>query len=203
MLRAHLSKHPEIERCYSAGLINRRALARHLIKKGIADQRQMEALIAALRRFPFKEQKEQKDLFKGTRINIKDAILILDFEKEKDLLQRLQKIVAHTDYDKGDTLKIVVGSASIKLFIDQKKEDALKNIMGEFTVQYRMRNISEFSILFPSSTIKSRGIISAITRELSMHDIPVLELLTASPELLIYVSEEHVIKTYEILKSLQ
>ena len=76
--RLYLSKHPEVETCYSAGLINRRSLARHLVKNGVAKGNQMEALIAMLRRFPFKKNKiEQSNSYKNIRINIKNKIIIL------------------------------------------------------------------------------------------------------------------------------
>ena len=121
--RQFLSKHPEIEKCYSSGLINRRSLARYLIKEGIAKQNQFDAMIAMLRRFKFKDNKnEGKDLFKDIKVNIKDKILVLEFEKEKELLKRLQNVIAHTNYDKGDTLKIVVGTAAIKIFIELAKQ---------------------------------------------------------------------------------
>ena len=61
--RQFLSKNPELETCYQDGLINRRSLARYLIKQDIAKSNQLEAVIAMLRRFKFKEQKQTKDLF--------------------------------------------------------------------------------------------------------------------------------------------
>ena len=113
-------KHPEIEKAYREGLINRRALARYLIKQGIAKKNQLEAVIAMLRRYDFgKKEDNNHDTFKSVSVNIKDNILILDFEKDRVLLQKLQKVIAHTNYDQGDTLKIVVGSATIKVFIDE------------------------------------------------------------------------------------
>ncbi len=202
--RQFLSKKPEIEKSYQEGLINRRSLARYLIRKGIAKSNQLEAVIAMLRRFQFKEkEKEGKDLFKKIRINIKDKILILDFEKNKDLLKNLQNLIANTNYDKGDTLKIVVGSSSIKLFIDEGKENKLKSMFEEFELKHKFNKISEISIMFPDESIKSKGILSVIARELSINDIVITELLTASPELLIYLREEHVLKAYEIIKRLQ
>ena len=80
-----------------------------------------------LRRFDFNPKKlTKKSLLADMRMSVKDHILILDFEKEKELLQKLQNLISHIDYDKGDTLKVVVGSSCIKVFIDQKKEKELK-----------------------------------------------------------------------------
>ena len=80
--RQFLSKKPEIETCYQEGLINRRSLARYLIKHNIAKSHRLGAVIAMLRRFTFKDaRKETEDLLKDVKINIKDKISILDFEK--------------------------------------------------------------------------------------------------------------------------
>lgn len=202
--RQFLSKKPEIETCYQEGLINRRSLARYLVKHGIARSNQLEAVIAMLRRFRFKEPaKQAKDLFSKTKINIKDNVTILDFEKEKELLQRLQHLIANTNYDRGDTLKIVVGSSSVKVFLDEENERRVKDIIENFKLQNRLSNISEISVLFPEEAIKERGVLSTITKELTVNDIVISELLTASPELLIYLKEEYVLEAYDILKRLQ
>jgi len=202
--RQFLSKKPEIEICYQEGLINRRSLARYLVKHGIAKSNQLEAVIAMLRRFAFKEQvKQARDLFSKTKINIKDNITILDFQKEKELVQKLQSLIANTNYDRGDTLKIVVGSTSVKVFLDEENEKRVKDIIEKFKLQNKLSNISEISIIFPNEAIKQRGILSTITRELTVNEIVISELLTASPELLIYLKEEYVLKAYDILKRLQ
>jgi hypothetical protein len=202
--RQFLSKKPEIEICYQKGLINRRSLARHLIKNDIAKSHQLGAVIAMLRRFKFKElPKETIDIFRAVKINIKDKISILDFEKEKELVQKLEKLIMKTNYDKGDTLKIVVGSASVTVFLDEENEERVKDIIETFKLKNKVTNISEISIMFPDKAIETGGILSTITKELIVNDIIVSEMLTASPELLIYVKEEYVLKTYEILKRLQ
>lgn len=201
--RDFLSKNPAIESCYAEGLINRRGLARYLIKQGLAKNNQMEAVVAMLRRFPFQKKESKKSVFKNTRINIKDNIVILDFEKEKTLVQELEKLTKQTDFDKGDTLKIVVGSTSVKVLIDGTNEEKIKDLTKKYKLNNELRNISELSIIFPDTAIKERGILSTITKQLTLHDIVVSELLTASPELLIYLKDKYVLKTYELLKSLQ
>ncbi len=201
--RQFLSKNPELEVCYQKGLINRRSLARYLITQGIAKPNQVDAVIAMLRRFEFKEKKEPKDLFSKIKVNIKDKIVILDFEKEKELIQKLEQLIEKTNYDRGDTLKIVVGSCSVKVFLDEENEKKVKNFVEKFKLQNKLSDISEISIIFPEDAIKERGILSTITKELAINDIIISELLTASPELLIYLKEEFVLKAYDILKRLQ
>src|SRR3989344_1848298 len=202
--RRFLSRNPEIEKSYAIGLINRRSLARHLIRQGIAKSNQLEAVIAMLRRYNFKKlEKEDNGIFKDFKITIKDKILILDLEKEKELFKNLQKLISHTNYDKGDTLKIVIGSSSIKVFIDQEKEKEVKDLFKEFRLKDRYENTSEMSLFFPENARGSKGILSTLTKELAVNDIIITEFLTATPELLIYLNEGYVLKAYEVLKGLQ
>ena len=58
--RQLLAAKPEIEKCYVEGLVNRRALARYLIGKGIAQKNQMDALVAMLRRYEFSADRKNK-----------------------------------------------------------------------------------------------------------------------------------------------
>ena len=202
--RHFLGKHPEIEICYGEGLINRRSLARCLVKEKVADQKQMEAVIAMIRRFPFAPVRQKRsNLFGGIRVSVKDKVLILDFEKDKELFVRLQKLIEHTNYDRGEMLKIVTGSSSIKVFLDEKKEPFLKDIFRNFKLKNRYADISEISIEFPEEAIDTKGVLSTVTSELLMGGIVITELLTATPELLLYVKQEYVLKAYEVLRRLQ
>ena len=202
--RLFIAERPEIEKCYQEGLINRRALARYLIDAGIARKTQVEAVITMLRRFDFKPKRlTKKSLLADMRMSVKDHILILDFEKDKELLQKLQNLISHIDYDKGDTLKVVVGSSCIKVFTDQKKEKELKAFFDKFKLNNRYVGISELSLIFSSDYSSQKGIVSSITTELALYDISLIEMLTATPELLIYVKDTDAIKSYEILKRFQ
>jgi hypothetical protein len=199
----YLAKKPEIAKCYQTGLINRRALARHLIKANIAKKNQMDALVAMLRRYKFPTNKETIATMKDVRTNIKDKILILDFDKNKQLIKKLQTIITHAEYNKGDTLKIVVGTSRVKVFVDEKNSKLLKDIINYFGCKQKRKNISEISLLFPDKPEKIKGTLSFVTTELTLNDVIFEELLTASPELLLYIQEEYVVKAYEVLKRLQ
>jgi len=201
--RQFLGKRPDIRRCYLEGMINRRSLARYLVNEGMAKQNQVDATIAMLRRFDFgKLEKKDKLGFKDIKVNIKDNILILEYEKSKELMQKLQKLIAETNYDKGDTLKIVVGTAAIKIFIDRENEEKVKEVFKGHKLEKRFDKISEISIMFNSKATEQKGILSTVTAELMLNEIIITEMLTGAPELLIYLRDEYVLKAYSIIKSL-
>jgi hypothetical protein len=203
-IRAFLGRHPEIEKCHQEGLVNRRALARYLIANGVGESDQIDAVVAALRRHDFGDfEGKGPELFPEIRVTLKDRIMIIDFEKEKALLQDLQKVIGQFEYDRGDTLKFVVGTASIKLFVNQGKEPALRTLLTRYKVRRRLERLSEISMMFPEAATETRGVLALLTRELALNEVVLAELLTASPELLIYVRDEHVAKAYEIVRRLQ
>jgi hypothetical protein len=202
--REFLNANPEIESCYNEGLINRRSLARYLVKNHIAKSNQLEALVAMLRRFPFKKKiKQNQHVFKDIKITVKDKIIILNFEKEKELIKSLQALLVKTNYDKNDTLKIVVGTSSVKVFIDKENLNIINSLFERFKTKEKARNVSEISIQFTTKVIETKGILSTLTKEFALNEIVINELLTANPELLIYVEDKFILKAYEILKRLQ
>lgn len=204
LFQALLARHPEIEKSYREGLINRRALARFLIDHGVGDRSAFDAVVATIRRHDFgPKDGAALDLFHDVRVSLKDRILILDFEKDKELLRRLERLFERIDYDRGDTLKIVVGTASIKVVVDQSKEAGLRDLIGRSRVRERLDHISEISLRFPADAARTKNVLGVITRELALHDVVVAELLTASPELLIYVRDEFVTRAYEVVRALQ
>src|SRR3989344_4268470 len=120
-IRKIFGKQPEIEKCVQHGLINRRALARYLINQGAAKTNELEAVIATLRRLEtVRYPKDTVSLFSKIQVRVRDNIHILDFEKDKGVVRELKRIIETVNYDQGDTLKIVIGSNSIKIFIDEK-----------------------------------------------------------------------------------
>ena len=201
---ALLNREPEIEKSYRKGLINRRALARYLVARGVADRSQFDAVLATVRRHDFGGALDDPSpMFRDVRVGLKDRIVILDLAKEKELLRHLERVIAHIDYDRGDTLKIVVGTSSLKLFLDEAREGALAPVLGRFKIRNRFDRVSEISMMFPDAASRTRNILSVITRELALSEVVIAELLTTSPELLLYIEDAHVPRAYETIRRLQ
>ena len=203
-LQRLLLRRPEIARCYRAGLVNRRALARFLVAERIAGPTEFDAALATVRRHDFgAAATPEPDVFRDLRIAVRDKLVILDFEKERELLRRLERLIAAIEYDRGDTLKIVVGTESLKLFLDRRREAAVRPLFERFRLLHRYDRISEISVMFPESAIRTRGVLASVAEELALHDVVVTELLTASPELLLYLADTQVPRAYEVLRGLR
>ncbi len=203
-LGTFLSRRPEIAKCYRIGLVNRRALARYLLREGVAAPDQFESILAALRRHDYGSGvPSQRDVFRDVRIGLKDKIVIWDLEKDRALLERLGRLVSRVQSDRGDTLKIVVGTSAIKLVLDRKQEAEIRPLVEPVRLRERIDRLTEVSLMFPEEATRTPGVVAALTQELFVHDVLLTEILTASPELLLYVSDDQVTRAYEVVRGLR
>ncbi|PIY60436.1 hypothetical protein COY95_01790 [Candidatus Woesearchaeota archaeon CG_4_10_14_0_8_um_filter_47_5] len=200
-----LSARPEIKRCYYQGLINRRALARYLVKQEILSGRtSLEAVVGMLRRVEMEKEGVFCDttIFNHIRITVKDHITIFDLKKSAHVMEQLKELISQIDPLKNETFKMVLGSASVKLFLDSYNNMLITEHIKKDDTINKHDQCSEISIFFPEKARSSKGVISFLTTEFALHDIIITEFLSCSPELLMYLEEKHTVKAFGILKRL-
>lgn len=200
-----LGRHPEIRALFNEDIINLRALARKFMEEEGIRLKQVEATVAMIRRAEIKPiiSSANIKIFSEIKISVKDEISILDCEKSKDILEKIKNIVSKIDYDKNETLKVAVGSHTIKIIVDSTKvNDVIKEI-GQNRIIKKYSSISEMSMIFSPKAKDEKGIIAYVTTQLLLNGINILEIITCTPELIVYVSEEQSLKTYEVLKGIK
>ncbi len=201
--RSYLNRHPEIRAAFS--LLNIRALARAFMKEEHIEGRHIEAVVAMIRRTEIKPIVSSSDrkMFHEIKISTKDEIVILDYEKSKELAERIEHIVSEFDYDKNETLKVVIGSHSVKIIVDSTKAGFVKEQLGRGNLLKEYKNTSEISLLFSQKALDEKGIIAYVSSELLLGGINIREMVTCTPELIIYVDEGESLRAYEILKRIK
>ena len=199
------NKNPDIKGARNKGLINRRALARYIIKQEKININKTEAIVSSLRRFEREKEdsKELFNLFKELKITTKDKISIISLEKSSQTIQKLQRILANINYAKNETLKIVDGFSSIKLFIDESNIKGIKELFSQKEIQKTYTKIAEITMTFPDTSIKTKGIVSYITTELNLNNINLIEILTSTPELILYLEDKDLLKAYDTINNLR
>ncbi len=203
-LERFFSKNPDVRESRNKGLINRRALARHIAEQEKIPIRESEALIMALRRYPQEsaKSKDLQQLIKNMRTSAKDNIAIICLKNSEAVLEKLAHAIKAINHTPGETFKIVQSSLSIKIFLDKSRAKQIKELFDAKDVIEACDNLAEIDIIFPHEAINTRGIVSYVSAELAMNKINVVELLTSTPELLIYVDNSDLLKTYEVVKKL-
>lgn len=203
LLQNFFSKNPDIKEARNKGLVNRRALAKYIIKNENLSYNEFEALVTALRRFETNKPEDFLNLVKDVKISTKDNIAIVYLEKSEESLKNISKILTIINFNKNETLKIVQGSLSLKLFIDDFNLKKVESIFNSKDIIKIYMNISEINLIFPEKATKTKGQIAYITSQLAINDVNIIELLTGKPELIIYVEENDLLKAYETIKRLR
>lgn len=200
------SKNPDVRLASEKGLINRRALARYIIKNMQLNPAQLDAVIGVLRRNEgIKKPNEDKiaKLISKVKINSKEDMVILTLEKNPNVFEKIKQIAAIIEFNKNQTLKVIQGSLSLKLIFDEINLGKIKEFINNKDIIEINKNISELNLIFPHEAILTKGIISAITSYLYIGGINIIELLTCTPELTLYIKDEDLLNSYFIIKRLK
>ncbi len=194
--REYLAHHPEIERAYIHGLINRRALARHVIEKAkIAKISQFEAVLAMIRRYHFQKPTAPKRSFEQIAIKLRDDIVIVEIDRSV----KTEQVVRELLEQKSEEIKVVVGTNAITVYLDSKTADNL----GKIFAKAKTRSVCEISMLFAINAQEAEGIIAAITAEFLLEGISIAELISSKNELLVYIDQKEAARALSLLNRLK
>ena len=204
LLQNFFNRNPDIKKVSAKKIVNRRALAKYIIEEEKLNKNMFEALITALRRFEIKpEKKESLNLFKEIKVSTKDNLSIIYIEKSEEVLKSISKVINLINFNKNETLKIVQGNLSIKIFIDDFNVKKIKEMFSNKDIISIYNKISELNLIFPEDAPKTTGVIAYITSELSINDINIVEIITGRPELIVYINESDLLKAYETVQRLK
>ena len=203
-LEKFFSRNPDIKESRSKGLINRRALARYIAEKEHISMKNFDALVMALRRYPSgqKTSMDYAGLFRSMRTTARDSIAVVCLRNSEKVLEKIPRLFRSIEIGPNDTFKVVNSALTIKLFSDMSKLKQIKEYFDRDEILEIYDNIGEINIILPKDVIDAYGVLSYITSQLSIHKINILELLTSTPELLIYVENKNLLKAYEVIKNM-
>ena len=198
-----LDNSPCIRRDLASGLINARALAKHVLKTKKMDAT-LDAVISAIRRY---EIEKQDDVFLiargllGQTINLstRSGLVKISLTKDDDVQQILPELYENINYSRGEILRIIQATSTIKLIIDEKNKEMIMKLFPKDKILRTSKNLAEINIHMNSQMEKTYGILAVITSELAINGINIAEIMSCFPEMLIFVREEDILKAYQIL----
>ncbi|PIN76045.1 hypothetical protein COV18_01325 [Candidatus Woesearchaeota archaeon CG10_big_fil_rev_8_21_14_0_10_37_12] len=191
-----------IKRAIERGVVSSKNLAVYLSKKGV--HASSDAIISAIRRYnPSKTdaafEKARKVIGKSEDIRITTNIIEIAVEKTEQTQQLLQKAISLVDYNKGDVLLMIQGEKSIKVIINDKNKEKIMNLFSKKSIIHIEKDLAEINIQLSDEAVKTPGIVATLTTELMVNNIPMFEIMSCVPELLLFVKKKDVVKAYELL----
>jgi len=189
----------------SRGLINTSALARYIINEKKVGAT-LDAVSSAIRRYNLDHYDEifttgNKIVSLGA-ISTKSRLANIAVIKDAEIQELLPTLFSIIQYNRGDVLRIIQADEAIKILVDEKNLEKVKNLFPEDKIIKIDRNLAEINMHLHPEAVNTPGIIAVISNEFAMNDINVMETMSCVPEMLWFVKEKDILRAYNVLYQL-
>ena len=204
-----VQEQPFVEEALSQNIINFANYAEKLqprIEKELNRKIKPSAIVMSLRRFAEELSSNRKKIskfdYKG-EIIIKSNICDFTFVKSLSLLASLSSIHKLVDFEKGDTLNVILGSNEVSILTNERhSEKLLKFLSGEKIVNKEKDLISLTVIFTEDDFTHTPGVIFNTVRKLAWENINIFEIISTMTELTFILSRKDSMKAYNVLQEI-
>ncbi|UCH72492.1 MAG: hypothetical protein JSW62_02795 [Thermoplasmatales archaeon] len=200
-----LDNSPSIRREMSRGLINHSALARYMIEEKKVDA-SLDAVISAIRRYKIERYEEfykiANNILSKSSISTKSKLANIAIIKDTETQKLLPKLFTIVNYNRGDVLRIIQADESIKILVDEKNLEKVKQLFSKDKIIKIDRNLGEVNLHLDPEAVNTPGVIAVASNELTMNGINIMETMSCVPELLWFVKEKDILKVHSVMHRL-
>jgi aspartokinase len=196
-----------MRRCLFRNVISFRALSRYIIKLLDLEEKNLDAVMSAIRRYKreekIKTEAELKKIFSNIAIKTRNNIVDICVKESKKILEQLNKINSIVDIEKGEIIRIIQAEEGIRIIIDGKNLDKFNNYFSKNDCISIEKNLVEINLHFTSEASKTKGIIALISSSLNAEDINIVEIISSAPELLLFLKKDELLKALNVINNLE
>ena len=196
-----------IRKCLFRNIVSFRALSRYIIKTLDLEEKNMDAVMSAIRRYK-KEEKEKteaelKKVFSNVAVKTRSNIVDICLKKNRRVLEQLNKINSIVDIEQGEIIRIIQSEESIRIILDEKNLDKFFGNFSKSDCLSIGKELVEINLHFTQDASKIKGIVSLISSSLNAEDINIVEIMSSAPELLVFIRKEDLLKALNVINNLE
>lgn len=195
-----------IRKCLFKNIISLRALSRYIINNLELKEKNMDAVVSAIRRFKKLEGEESdeklKKLFSKISVKTRSDVVDIRVPKNKKSVESIIKLNSIVDIEKGEILRIIWAEQSITMIFDQKNLEKFYNIFGKNMISID-KKLVEVNLQFSEEAQNVKGIVALVTSSLNAEGINIVEIMSSAPELLVIVKKLDLLKVLNVIDNLQ
>ena len=209
IVKKFVSGQPFVEESLGEGLISVANLAEHLlpkIEKELSKKIKHAAVVMALRRYSDEISEHRK---KSKSFDYKGEILmktnISDFTavKSPSLLAKLKTIYNLVNFERGDTLNVILGNNEVSIVINEKYAEKLAKFLSGEKILNKEHGLVALTIIFTADDfLHTPGIIFNAVRKLAWDNINIFEIVSTMTELTFILNKKDSMKAYEVLQGM-
>jgi len=176
------------------------------IEKELDKKVKDSAIVMALRRYSEELKKFSKP---PTKFDFQGEIImrtnIIDFNviKSKSLLDRIKNLYNLVNFERGDTLNIILGNNEVSIIINEKYKDKLSEFLKSEKILNKEIDLVALTISFSSKDfITTPSVIFTAVRKLAWEQINIYEIVSTMTELTFILNKKDSMKAYTLLQDL-
>jgi len=200
---------PFVEEGLANGIISVANLAEQFqpkIEAELGKKVKLPAVVMALRRYAEEiiGHREKSRLFDYTgELLVKTNIADFTFVKTHTLLAKLKTIHNLVDFERGDTLNIILGNNEVSIIINEKHIQNLTKFLSGEKIINREKDLVSLTIVFTKGDFThTPGIIFNAVRKLAWNSINIYEIVSTMTELTFILHKKDSMKAYDVLQEL-
>ncbi len=185
-------------------LINARALARSIERRSRGEA-SFDAILSAIRRYPVgREPVDPEGPGRLIRkIRMKNKIVVVIVRDRPRVQPMLARFAGEIHDAEGETFRMVWASETVSVTIDSKNLPRLEALLPRPSIVRRIDDLAELVIDMSPEIESDPGSLSAITTELAMNDVNVVQLATVGPgRIILLVNEPDAPRGYQSLEGM-
>ncbi len=204
-----VSEQPFVEEGLAKGIISIGNLAEQIqpkIEQELSKKIKIPAIVMALRRHSEEISEHRKKLkafdYKGELI-IKTNICDFNFVKSPSLMTKLKTIHNIVNFERGDTLNVILGNNEVSIIISEKYMEKLLKFMSGEKVLNKEKDLVALTIIFTADDFThTPGVIFNAVRKLAWENINIYEIVSTMTELTFILNKKDSMKAYDVLQEL-
>ena len=204
-----VSEQPFVEEALGNNIISVANLAEQLIpkiEKELGKKVKQAAVVMALRRYSeqISEHRKKTRTFDFTgEIIIKTNICDFTIVKSTSLLTKLRTIHNLVNFERGDTLNVILGNNEVSIIINEKYMQKLTKFLSGEKILNKEKELVALTIIFTADDfVHTPGVIFNAVRKLAWESINIYEVVSTMTELTFILSNKDSMKAYDVLQEL-
>ena len=204
-----VSEQPFVEEGLANGVISTGNLAEQIqprIEGELNKKVKLPAIVMALRRYAEEISEHRKKLkqFDYTgEILIKTNLCDFTVVKSPNLLAKMKMLYNIVNFERGDTLNVILGNNEVSIIINEKYIQKLISFLSGEKILNKEYDLVSLTVIFKSEEFTDTpGVIFNIVRKLAWENINIYEIVSTMTELTFILSKKDSMKAYNVLQEL-
>ena len=209
IIKKIVGEQPFLEEALGRGIMSIANLSEEMqpkIEHELGKKVNIPAIVMALRRYSEEisdhRSKAKKFDYAG-EILMKTNICDFTAVKSPALLSKLKNIHNLVNFERGDTLNVILGNNEVSIIINEKYSKNLEKFLSGGKILNNEHGLVALSIVFTADDfLHTPGIIFNAVSKLAWNNINIYEIVSTMTELTFILNKKDSMKAYEILQEM-